>query len=133
MFRFISIAFCVMTLSGCVGITAVTGERREFPCQRSKAKISETMGEPYRIDSGEGAQEVWRYRNGLKWRGVFVSLLVIPVPLLLPVGRDDRTFMFEGDSCRSEVVEKDMPERPFMCGWMMRNEGEGSKLRCGLD
>ncbi len=46
MFRFISIAFCVLTLSGCVGITAVTGKHQEFSCRESKAKVSERMENP---------------------------------------------------------------------------------------
>ncbi|WP_338523807.1 hypothetical protein NUH87_29535 [Pseudomonas batumici] len=133
MFRFILITFCALALPGCVGITAVSGECHEVPYQASKARIHEAMGEPYRIEHGEDGKELWHYRNGLKWRGVFAFLVIIPVPLVAPIGLDDHTFTFEGDSSRSEAVDVDMPERPFMCGWMMRNEGEGSKLRCGFD
>ena len=59
----------------------------------------------------------WFYPKGLKWRGV-VIWVVLPVPLMVPIGRDYEILTFHGNECVDDKYQID--------------EGFDSGLQCGL-
>lgn len=50
-------------------------------------------------------REIWSYRDNLAWRG-FIPVLIIPIPLLIPVGFNHLEFGFEGDTVSSYAIER---------------------------
>ncbi len=95
-------------LFGCVGVVAVVRGSSEFqleqpalafqnppshPITRGPAGTSErflgAFGEPDEIIALGPDRERWRYRTGLRFHGVGLLLIVVPLPLLVPTGVHD--------------------------------------------
>ena len=91
-------------LFGCAGVVAVvrgsSDYRVEQPTLLSLGALSSyhrgvpataeqalrTFGEPDEIIELGPERERWRYRTGLRFHGVALLLIVVPVPLLVPTG-----------------------------------------------
>ncbi|MCW5798406.1 MAG: conserved membrane protein of unknown function [Nitrospira sp.] len=107
-------------LQGCIGLGAWTlGTRTE---SSDRPKIDETRGaidlrqagteadrktalelrrqwgEPDRIESREDGKEEWIYKTGgLRWAGMVLYLVIIPLPAMIPVGTQDvSVLIYEG-------------------------------------
>lgn len=52
-------------------------------------------GPPDWADRLETGGELWRYHFGLRWNGVGLLLLVVPIPILVPVGFEYVDFVIE--------------------------------------
>lgn len=102
----------ILMLQGCVGLGAWTlGTRSE---SSDHAKIGQARGaidirkagtqadlttvkelrtqwgEPDRIESRDDGKEEWIYNTGgLRWAGMVLYLIVIPLPAMIPVGTQD--------------------------------------------
>ena len=74
-----SITILTAQLSGCVGLDFV----------HSKTFKS---GDPVNIN---GAEKITSYGSGLKWAGIYISLIV-PIPLIIPYGRESETKWMRG-------------------------------------
>lgn len=61
------------------------------------------IGAPDRKQT-EGIYDIWRYNLDVAWRGIAVWL-VLPVPLLAPVGMNDVVVRLEGDTVREAYYE----------------------------
>ncbi len=103
----ISAALLVGGLFGCAGVAAVVRGSSDFrvdqpnlPYQNlpshpitSPATTSErflsAFGEPDEIIALGPDRERWRYRTGLRFHGVSLLLIVVPLPLLVPTGVHD--------------------------------------------
>ena len=96
-------------LTDCIGLKIVAGTRREnsgqalyrngIPAEQQRitpAKVLETWGNPRRRFVRHG-QEHWVYNDGLLWQGI-VAWVVIPVPVLVPMGVHRKRLVFEHDS-----------------------------------
>jgi hypothetical protein len=59
----------------------------------SQAQFRNAWGEPKKKGVKDG-QEYWVYNDGLAWRGL-VIFVIIPIPLLAPVGHNEVTLHFE--------------------------------------
>lgn len=113
-------------MSGCVGLSLVAGTRQRpvgttlgpYVGENGLNKGGVTMadalrlwGEPRRKEAA-GLQQRWLYRAGeLAWRGAQVWVIV-PVPLLLPVGHKKVTLTFEGGQLQGYTID-DARERFF--------------------
>lgn len=99
---------CLATVAalqlGCVGLVGVARGTGEYaieapvlttPAARlsdpTGADVRRELGEPDAIQSGPEGKERWVYRTGLRWHGAGLLLLVVPVPLLVPTGRNEAT------------------------------------------
>lgn len=62
----------------------------------SKAWLEEHWGKPARLvpSSAQGGGDIWTYRFGCLWSGV-VAVVVLPIPLALPVGRERVSFLVQ--------------------------------------
>lgn len=87
-------------LSGCgIAVVAQYSTDHEIPLQRypNKASVLHWMGQPNRVECRSAAQQVWTYESDPRWKGLFLWALIIPIPLMAPIGKDRREFIFDGE------------------------------------
>jgi len=53
------------------------------------------LGKPKR-EYTEGSRDVWVYNHSVAWRGM-VPVLIVPIPLMIPVGMNESFVAFEND------------------------------------
>lgn len=123
-------------LSGCVGVAVgtygtfesesesfkLTDKRNEFGYGMAdevitKEHLMELWGAPNEIFSA-GSCEVLTYYDGYTWSGVGAFFVVVPVPLLVPSGRDENRFYFRNGEALGLVREYGEVTGMFgfMCG-----------------
>ena len=92
-----------------------------------KADVLKAWGQP---DSKKlkGEIEYWRYEHGLAWAGL-IPVLIVPVPLVLPVGKNGATLAFSGDELVS-AVSRDRDMAGGMCGWFLMDVSPGLQFFC---
>lgn len=122
-----------LTLQGCVGFGAWTlGTRTE---SSDRPKIDQTRGaidihkagaeteiktatelrtqwgEPDRVESREDGREEWIYKtDGLRWSGLVLYVLVIPLPAMIPIGSQYVSFL----------IHNGQVERATRGGWAFK-------------
>lgn len=108
--RILPIILLVTVLSGCTGIAVGTYGKKEwvrtefslakarnqFSFEKhsgsySRADIAAYWGEPDAVESFK-ACEVLIYKDGTSWAGVGAFVVVVPVPLLVPMGSYNNRF-----------------------------------------
>ena len=98
-----------LLLQGCVGLGAWTlGSRTESSdhpkIDRTRGVIDvrngepertlKTAAEPDRVESLEGGKEEWIYKtDGLRWSGLVLYVVIVPLPAMLPVGSQYVSFL----------------------------------------
>lgn len=105
-----------MMLQGCVGFGAWTlGSRSESSAHpkidqrrgaidlrtgqpdgapKTAAELRAQWGEPDRIESSEPGTEEWMYKtDGLRWSGLVLYVVIIPLPAMIPVGSQYVSFL----------------------------------------
>jgi hypothetical protein len=94
--------------SGCVGFVAVARGTAPFAIAEPQLStrtgqrpptaenLRRALGEPDRVVAAPGGER-WHYREGLRWHGVALLVLVVPVPLLLPTGFEEAIVTLESD------------------------------------
>ncbi len=125
-----------MTCAGCMmlGMTTVGTSRGEVlnpspyvsrsgervvrskvrPEPMSADQLLEAWGDPdSRRQLPEGAEE-WRYTGWPRWAGVMFIVVVVPVPLVVPVGLEHVTFVIEDELVVSASSAN--TELGFKCG-----------------
>lgn len=102
-------------LPGCVGMAYFGTERMDAVSPRDVAGIGSTsapsaalllerLGAPDERVQVTATREDWIYDRGLRWNGP-VLFVVIPVPLLVPIGRASDTYrMEEGEAVAVDRV-----------------------------
>ena len=89
-----------LVLPGCVGVGIVGSTRRERRLKDVFFRevqpihtqvVLDRYGEPDRVEKAADGTEVWTYKSHVRWSGV-VLCVVIPIPLVLPVGRESTSF-----------------------------------------
>jgi hypothetical protein len=97
----VSIALLLGSLSGCAGVVAIVRGSSDFQLEQPELSshhrgiparaehLVGAFGEPNEIIALGPDRERWRYRTGLRFHGVAVLLIVIPLPLLVPTGVHD--------------------------------------------
>ena len=106
------------------GYISGDGERSSY----QKADVLQAWGEP---DSKKtrGEIEYWRYeQDSLAWTGL-VPVLVIPVPLVVPVGQNHAILGFSGGELVS-AVSRDRDMAGGMCGMFLMDHPAGLKFGC---
>ncbi len=114
--RFVMMIAMSLTLQGCIGVGAWTlGSRIE---SNDRPKIDQTTGSidlhkaggdgnlqtgadlraqwgaPDRVASSEAGKEEWIYKtDGLRWSGLVLYVVVIPLPAMIPVGSQYVSFL----------------------------------------
>lgn len=62
----------------------------------SDTEVRRAWGEPDEITKPGDGSELWTYTGGLRWNGVLLFVVIVPIPLLVPVGREQVTLRFRG-------------------------------------
>lgn len=62
----------------------------------NKATVRQGWGEPDRIEP-RGELERWIYNKDVTWAGVLLFAVIVPIPLLVPVGHDHLAIDFRND------------------------------------
>lgn len=94
----------------------------------TKQAIREAWGEPDKISNND-KYEVWRYdQGGFAWAGI-IPILIIPIPLIAPVGKNSVTFNFNGDELASVSSEK-REGGIAICGLFLMDHPSGLKFGC---
>lgn len=114
--RFALLIIASLTLQGCVGLGAWTLGSRVESSDRPKIDQSRGVidvhkvggegtlktatdlraqwGEPDSVESREAGKEEWIYKiNGLRWSGVVLFVVVIPLPAMIPIGSQYVSFL----------------------------------------
>lgn len=104
------------TLQGCVGLGAWTLGSRTTSSDHPKIdqprgavdirtadtatdlktakELRTEWGEPDRIDSREDGREEWIYKTaGLRWSGMVLYIVIVPLPAMIPVGSQYVSFL----------------------------------------
>jgi len=68
-----------------------------------KQQIGQAWGEPDEIKVVENTEQ-WFYKKDQLWSGVWGVLVVIPIPFLVPTGREQMAIAFVGDQVSSVNV-----------------------------
>ena len=105
-----------LLLQGCVGLGAWTlGSRTESSDHpqidrtrgvidvrngepertlKTAAELRAQWGEPDRVESLDGGKEEWIYKtDGLRWSGLVLYVVIVPLPAMLPVGSQYVSFL----------------------------------------
>lgn len=85
------------------------------PGRYSKEEVRAMWGDPDEIIKDESSER-WRYDDGFSWGGIAAILIIIPVPLLVPIGLDTTELTFSGESL-VKVTNDDTTFHGFECGW----------------
>jgi len=104
-------------LSGCAGLGIVTfgnqeatianpriniekgglsGEDRPAPWTKAE-DLLKAWGAPDERKEADSKAQLWTYRLGVRWNGIVAIAVIIPVPLIVPVGSDYVEFRIEND------------------------------------
>ena len=118
------IMIAALILHGCIGVGAWTlGDRME---SSERPHIDQTRGsidlrkaddssrpgsamalraqwgEPDRVVAGETGKTEWIYKtDGLRWAGLVLYVVVIPLPLMVPIGSQYVSFVIEHEQIES--------------------------------
>lgn len=128
--------FLALSCSGCVGLVVHGNEQHRaenpilslerarylgadgvppiFPVP-TKSQVLAAWGQPDRVETFGIGRERWIYRAGIRWNGLVVFLL-IPIPLLVPVGSDHLALEFAGDALVAAETLNNVPRAGGACG-----------------
>jgi hypothetical protein len=90
------------TISGCmIGVSnntfsSISSVKQKHDDIRTRGDVLERLGQPLRTEKLPNGREKYVYSGSLAWRG-FVGIVILPVPLLLPVGFNELYYEFEGE------------------------------------
>jgi hypothetical protein len=121
-------------LSGC-GVAAVTkySSDNEIKIDQypTKAIVLARMGRPHTISCTQNDEESWTYRSDIRWKGVFLWAIIVPIPLMAPIGRDSRTFTFQGP--HTTAIKSDEVKTCFTSAFLAPSTpigGSGASSEC---
>ncbi len=117
--RLIVVMLISFQFSGCmIGVSnntfsSTTSIKNEHPELKTKADVVARFGPPVRMEKLKDNQEHYVYSGSLAWRG-FMGIVVVPIPLLVPVGFNDQIYLFEGDKLKY-VTTQEMGSNFYGC------------------
>jgi hypothetical protein len=83
----------------------------------SDSEVRRAWGEPDEVTKLGDGTERWTYVGGLRWNGVVLVVVFVPIPLLVPVGREQVTIRFRGgESMFGEAIGSEGTWEAFI-GW----------------
>ncbi|MBI3585375.1 MAG: hypothetical protein HY096_15670 [Nitrospinae bacterium] len=113
-------------MTSCVGYAVVSSDDRSeldsncrgnMYCINEQDSIKKVLGNPHKIIF-ENNKEYWVYNKKLALRGILLGL-IIPVPLIIPVGYDKAIFEFENGKRTHTSVDNSKTTSAFLCGFIL--------------
>ena len=118
-----------LSVSGCVGFSSLLGTEesaQQFAYYQAgrgglvsdKETAREYWGEPEtRVPLAPDGSEARTYRGGVDWRGVAIWV-VVPIPLVVPVGHNEVTMQFSASGDLISGRAEQAAEKGFVC-WVL--------------
>lgn len=136
----------LITLSSCIGFIAhgrstrqieqpyLTQERRSVKYPENNhsytpTDVEQLWGAPDKKKTISPNTEAWVYNDNseLRWTGIILLAVLIPVPIMVPTGRDGTELYFERGRLESAVIKKYKYGYFFVCSpipWFFQDRGE---------
>lgn len=128
----------VLLLNGCFGGfvrrpktgTLINPELRNRPIMRSlrkprlEAELIDYWGRPDRIET-ENGRNIYVYEYGTKWCGLCIIAIVVPIPLVLPLGNSSARFTVQNGHVTS-VTATSIAENRIAIGLLPNDSFESS-------
>ena len=101
-----TLTFKPPSVGASAAVSAVSGAVQQGTDAPTAIWLEEHWGKPtsVRLASPESEGELWTYKFGRVWCGV-VPWVVVPIPLVLPIGREQVVFLVQE---RDQVVSADV-------------------------
>ena len=130
-------------IQGCVGLGGITltditetieqpllfsskGQiSNEYKASRTAdaATVREYWGAPDSVRELAPGRYRWDYNFGLRWNGLGLLIIFVPVPLALPLGHDNVSLEFEGDRIVSAMIKQWNISALAYCGFFVMAPG----------
>ncbi len=92
------------------------------------ADLLNSWGPPTEIDHVSSVKARWTYIGpNLRWHGVIVALVIVPLPLCWPMGHERVTFVID-DTLVAEAIVYVKDESTTWCGFIYTGEGGVAKF-----
>lgn len=128
-----------LLLSGCVGLGVSVEGNQEMTLSNPRINVQKNgldpeenpapwiksedllyyWGEPDKKKQMEDGSVLWKYKFGLRWNGIGTLLGVIPLPLMLPVGKDYIEFKIENDWIVSATTKQNAQTAVYGCVFIL--------------
>ena len=82
----------------------------------TKAEVLAHLGKPTRTEGTSGAKERWVYETDNRWKGAVIYLVILPIPLMLPIGSSFRAIEYSGDSAVATEIKNVGLTYRALCG-----------------
>ena len=92
--------------------------------------VRRNWGAPDRVETRADGTERWSYYGPLRWKGLLIYAVVLPIPLLVPVGRERASIVFRDDVAVSGDAIASAERWEIFAGYLMH---EGWTTRMGRD
>ncbi len=146
MFRILAIFCLSLVLYGCVGAAMLYKDTVPYnsdiillsekgyvksikpsgdPSIHKTKDVLERWGPPDKKEI-DGTMEVWTYHHGITFSGVWLMVVIVPIPLVVPVGRED-TFLYFTDNTLTKV-EREYGRAPGVACGLMWDFADGGWL-----
>jgi hypothetical protein len=99
--------------------------------QLSTEDLRKAWGDPSRKEQLAGASERWRYDFGLRWNGMVFFVVVVPLPLVIPVGYEYVEFLFENGLATKVRTAEHGIKGNLGCFYMLSGKYGSGSCRAG--
>jgi hypothetical protein len=82
-------------------------------------------GPPDKVKMIAPGLEIWKYNFGLRWNGVGIMAVILPVPLMLPVGRNFIEFKVKDNRIIEAKTKNGWIRLGALCGYVIVPENPG--------
>lgn len=93
----------------------------------SVSQVLEWWGAPDEREVDASGVEHLTYYDGIRWRGVLLFLVIVPVPLVIPVGHDVVELEVADGMVRSARTQNDVSRWEAFFGWPLHG------MWCGVN
>jgi len=107
------------------------GFESKYQEKHEKEDVLKMWGPPDKTEV-QGSTEIWVYQREMGFSGPWLMIVVIPIPLVAPVGYRNTILHFSGDSLVKIVKEEATPSG-FLCGLVLIGPGGLCTTRLGSE
>ena len=112
------------------GGALMSGSEGRTGMPATREQVTSHWGPPDEVERIGDHEERWTDDGALRWNGIMLALVIVPVPLIVPVGHDRVTFVVRDDRIvEAEVLTED--EAAALLGVNIVNPGPCYSLSLG--
>ena len=110
-----------LLLSGCAGAGAMLSTKETIHPNAyfishgsikidSQVSAMRHLGNPEEVVTYKSGSEKWNYNKSIAWRGVYI-VVILPVPLMLPVGHNKLSLHFASDGKLIDAISESADDK----------------------